>query len=167
MKKRYFWMLLCAAAIVVADQLTKWLTVRHIPPGGIVPVWDGVIHLTYLRNSGMAFSLYEGGRWVFLLFTVVFLVLAVLAALKDWFPHPVVRVSLVLVTGGAVGNLIDRLFYGSVVDMIEVEFIRFAVFNVADIFLTVGAGLLLVWILFLDRKKPKREEAGLDQDHPM
>lgn len=167
MKKRYFWMLLCAAAIVAADQLTKWLTVRNIPPGETVPIWDGVVHLTYLRNSGMAFSLYQGGRWVFLIFTVLFLVLAALAAVKDWFPHPLFRVCLVMVTGGAVGNLIDRLLYGSVVDMIEVEFIRFAVFNVADIFLTMGSGLLLIWILFLDRKKPEREENGIDQDHPV
>lgn len=167
MKKRYFWMLLCAAAIVAADQLTKWLTVRRIPPGETVPIWDGVVHLTYLRNSGMAFSLYQGGRWVFLIFTALFLALAALAAVKDWFPHPLFRVCLVLVTGGAVGNLIDRLLYGSVVDMIELEFIRFAVFNIADIFLTTGAGLLLIWILFLDRKKPKREENGIDQNRPV
>lgn len=165
MKKRYIWMLLSIAGIVAADQFTKWLTVRHIAPGEIVPVLDGVVHLTYLRNNGMAFSLFEGGRWVFLLFTAVFLVLAALTAVKDWLPHPLARASLVMVTGGAVGNLIDRLLYGSVVDMIEPELIRFAVFNVADIFVTVGAALILVWAFFLDRKKPTREETGIDHDH--
>lgn len=165
MKKRYIGTLLGAAGIAAADQFTKWLTARNIAPGGVVPVWDGVVRLTYLRNSGMAFSLFEGGRWVFLVFTAVFLTLAVLAVVKDWLPHPLARTGLVMVSGGAVGNLIDRLLYGSVVDMIELEFIRFAVFNVADIFVTVGAALILVWALFLDRKKPAREGSGVDHDH--
>lgn len=167
MKKRLMWMLAGVAAIVAADQLTKWLTVRNIAPGEIVPVWDGVVHLTYLRNTGMAFSLFEGGRWAFLAFTVVFLVLAALAAVKDWLPHPLARVSLVMMTGGATGNLIDRLVYGSVVDMIEPEFIRFAVFNVADIFLTAGAGLIVVWILFSDRKKSEQKEDSVDHENPV
>lgn len=165
MKKRYLFLLIGAAAIVGADQLTKYLTVQNIPLGGIVPVWDGVVHLTYLRNSGMAFSLFEGGRWVFLAFTVIFLAFATLAAGKDWMPHPLAKIALAMLAGGAVGNLIDRLIYGSVVDMIEVEFIRFAVFNVADIFVTLGAALLLVWAIFLDRKKP--EEKKVDDENPV
>lgn len=165
MKKRYFWMLFGIAAIAALDQLTKWLTVRYIAPGEIIPVWDGVVHLTYLRNSGMAFSLYEGGRWFFLAVSAVFLVLAALGLVKNWFPHPLAKVSLVMVAGGAVGNLIDRLFYGSVVDMIEPELFQFAVFNVADIFLTVGAGMILVWAIFLDRKKPKQKEESVDHNH--
>lgn len=157
-------MLLGAAAIAGADQLTKYLTVRNIPPHAVVPLWPGVVHLTYLRNAGMAFSLFEGGRWVFLALTAVFLVFAVLAAARDWFPHPVGRTALSMLAGGAVGNLIDRLLYGSVADMIELEFINFAVFNVADIFVTAGAGLLLVWALFLDRRKSEAR-TGNEKDH--
>ncbi len=157
-------MLTGAAAIAGADQLTKYLTVRKIPLHAEMPLWPGVAHLTYLRNAGMAFSLFEGGRWVFLALTAAFLVFAVLASARDWFPHPLGRTALTMLTGGAVGNLIDRLLYGSVVDMIELEFIHFAVFNVADIFVTVGAGLILIWVLFFDRKKPAARTAN-ETDH--
>ncbi len=161
MKRRELWMLLCVLAIAAADQLSKWLTVRAIPPHGRVPLWPGVVHLTCLHNSGMAFSLFEGGRWVFLILTVVFLALAALALRRSWVPHPLGRWALVSIAGGAMGNLIDRLFYGAVVDMIELEFVDFAVFNVADIFVTVGAALLLVWGLFFDRER-KGDGAGHD-----
>jgi len=163
--KRYLMMLLGVAGIVAADQAAKYLTLAHIPLHGVVPVWDGVVHLTHLRNSGMAFSLFEGGRWVFLALTLAFLALAVTAAVRDWLPHPVGRTALVFLAGGAVGNLIDRLLYGSVVDMIEVDLIQFAVFNVADIFVTIGAALLLIWGLFLDRnKKDVPKDSGTSEE---
>ncbi len=162
MKRRYVLMPLGAALIAVADQLTKYWTVRAIPLYGTVPLLDGVVRLTHLRNTGMAFSLFEGGRWLFLVLTAVFLVLAALAVWKDWLPHPLARAALVMLSGGAVGNLIDRLRTGAVVDMIELEFIRFAVFNVADIFITLGVVLLMVWAVFFDRKgKGKRHESPM------
>jgi len=151
-------MALGTVLIAAADQLTKYWTVRAIPLYSTVPLLDGVVRLTHLRNTGMAFSLLQGGRWLFLIFTAAFLVLAALAVWKDWLPHPLARAALVMLTGGAVGNLIDRVRTGAVVDMIELEFIRFAVFNVADIFVTLGAVLLLVWAVFFDRKGKAHED---------
>ena len=161
---RYLFMLLGAGAIVGLDQWTKYLTVQNIPLSGTVPVWDGVFHLTYFRNAGMAFSLLEGARWFFLVLTVVFLAVAVLAVVKKWLNHPLALTALTCIVGGAIGNLIDRAMTGEVVDMIELEFMRFAVFNVADCFLTVGTALLVIWVLFLDRKKPAPPKEDVHED---
>lgn len=141
--------------IVCADQITKYLTIVHIPLGDIIPVWDGVFHFTYLRNTGMAFSMLEGGRWFFLVLTVVALILMVLAVRKKWVDHPTGLWALAAIGGGAIGNLIDRIRFGYVIDMIEVEFMDFAVFNVADSFVVCGAILLVIYVFFFD--KPKKE----------
>lgn len=146
-----------AVFAVILDQVTKYLVVQHIPYGGHVAVWPGVFHLTHIHNTGMAFSLLEGGRWVFLVVTVVALALMVLSIVKKWFSHSLTLWSLAAVAGGAVGNLIDRLLLGYVVDMIEVEFIRFAVFNVADCFVVCGGILLAVSIMLFEKDPPKKE----------
>lgn len=163
---RYLAMALGAGAIVGLDQLTKYLTVQHIPLYGTVPVWDGIVHLTYFRNTGMAFSLLEGSRWLFLVLTAAFLVVAVLAVVKKWLTHPLALTALTMIVGGGVGNMIDRAIHGYVVDMIEVDFMNFAIFNVADCFVTIGAVLLVIWAIFFDRRKPKTPEEAAD-DHSL
>ena len=145
-----------AVLSVVLDQVVKTLVTAYIPYGGKVPVWPGVFHLTNIHNSGMAFSLLEGGRWFFLVMTLAAFVLLIVVLKKKWITHPVGLWALAAITGGAVGNLIDRIRFGYVVDMIEVEFMRFAVFNVADCFLVCGAILLVIYALFFD-KKPKED----------
>ena len=141
--------------IVCADQITKYLTITHIPLGDIIPFWDGVFHFTYLRNTGMAFSALEGGRWFFLALTAVALVLMVMAITKKWVDHPLGLWALAAIGGGAIGNLIDRIRFGYVVDMIEVEFMDFAVFNVADSFIVCGAIALVIYTNFFDN--PQKE----------
>ncbi len=149
----YCILILFAVLAVVLDQVVKALVTAHIPYGGTVPVWPGVFHLTHYRNTGMAFSLLEGGRWFFL--AVTLLVFAALAYVlkKKWITHPVGLWALASIAGGAAGNLIDRIRFGYVVDMIELEFMRFAVFNVADCFVVCGAVLLVIYALFFDKKK--------------
>ena len=147
-----------AVLIVILDQVTKYLTVSNIPLGGIVPFWDGLFHFTYIQNTGMAFSMLEGGRWFFLIMTAAAFVLLVITLKKGWITHPTGLWALASITGGAIGNLIDRALYGYVVDMIEVEFMRFAVFNVADCFVVCGAILLVIYAFFFD-KPQKKEDA--------
>ena len=101
-----------AAAAVVLDQVSKYLTVKHIPLHEIVPLWDGVVHLTHLRNTGMAFSMLQGGRWFFLVMTLVVFVLLGVAVKKKWVSHPVSLWALAAIAGGAIGNLIDRVRLG-------------------------------------------------------
>ncbi|MFI3313902.1 MAG: signal peptidase II [Eubacteriales bacterium] len=154
----YILLFLTTVGVIALDQWTKFLTIANIPMYGQIPVWDGVFHLTYILNTGAAFSMLEGQMWFFFLITLAFLVGVGLVIWKKWITHPVGLFAIAMITGGAIGNFIDRMTIGAVVDMIEVEFMDFAIFNVADSFIVVGAILLCIWAIFLDRK-PKEKQA--------
>ncbi len=139
-----------AAVIVAADQITKYLTVRNIPPD--VPVIDGLFHLTYVQNTGAAWSMLEGARWLFVALFAVLTVLVVWEYFKKPLPFSKFdRWCIAAIYGGGMGNIIDRIFRGYVVDMIEVEFISFPVFNVADCFITCGCIALMVSLFFFNK----------------
>ena len=116
-----------------------------------------MFHFTYLQNTGMGFSLLEGYRWFFIVLTFAALGLMILAVKKKWINHPTGLWAIAFMAGGALGNLIDRIRLGYVVDMICVEFIDFPVFNVADSFVVCGAILLVIYTFFFD--KPKKEKS--------
>jgi signal peptidase II len=140
--------------LVLLDQAVKYLVRTGIPLGGSVDFLPGFLGFTHIHNAGAAFSMLSGARWFFVALTLVFVVLAMWALLKKKFPHPLGRWSLVLVVAGAIGNLIDRAIFGYVVDMIEVQFMHFAIFNVADIFVVVGGICFCIYYGFLhDRVK--------------
>ena len=140
------------------DQFTKYLTVQNLALGENFAVWPGVFHFTHLRNEGMSFSMFEGGRWVFVIITFAVIAFCLFAMWKKWIDHPFGLISLASVLGGAVGNLIDRIRWGGVVDMIEVEFIRFAVFNVADIFVVCGGIAFCIYGVFFWKEPEKKEK---------
>jgi signal peptidase II len=136
-------------SFLVIDQITKAVVraTMHVGDsfGGFIPF---LINLTYVRNSGAAFGLFPGQRPVFLLTSA--LVLFVIAAYwRRARPHqwPVV-IALAMIAGGSVGNLIDRALVGHVTDFFEFAFVQFPVFNVADIGIVGGVGVLMAWVLF-------------------
>ena len=150
-----------AVLVLIADQALKCWTTNNIPLGETVPLIPGVVHLTYVQNFGGAFGILEGFRWFFLLVTALFLVIAIYALVKQKINGSFGRWTAALVVAGASGNAIDRAIDGYVVDMIEVEFIRFQVFNIADCFITVCGILFCLYILvnrdpliFSARNKP-------------
>ena len=150
---------LFAVLIVVADQITKLLVVDRIPLFDQVKAIPGLFHLTYVQNTGAAFSSFQGMRWMFV---GIFLALTVLL-LFEYFKKPMPfstfeRFCLAAVYGGALGNVIDRVRLGYVVDMICVDFIDFPVFNVADCFITCGSVLLLVHLIFFNKAFWKDEK---------
>jgi len=153
----YFALILICIASVLIDQIIKYLVVANIALGAQVPLIPGIVHLTYVRNTGAAFSILEGQRVFFLILTAAFLVLMVLCVIKKWLPKPYLWI-LSVITGGAVGNVIDRYLYGYVTDMFEVEFMNFAVFNFADICITCGAVVLAVYAIFFDKSDFLRDE---------
>ena len=160
-----------AVLIVILDQVTKYMTVSNIPLGGIVPFWDGLFHFTYIQNTGMAFSMLEGGRWFFLIMTAAAFVLLVITLKKGWITHPTGLWALASITGGAIGNLIDRIFNdGKVIDMFYIKLIDFPIFNVADLFVTLPGGLfclLLIREIIAEEKAKKTtalEENNEDHD---
>lgn len=153
--KKWLLLGLFMAFIMAADQITKALVRANIPYGTGVRVIPGVVQLTYVRNTGAAFSMLSGARWFFLALVVVFFAVIAVLIWKKVLSKPAELWSLAAIGGGALGNAIDRAATGEVTDMIEPLFVQFAVFNVADIFITCGAVFLVVYMLFFDREKRK------------
>ena len=147
---------LFTALIVAADQITKALVRARIPAGAEIPVIPKVVCLTWVENSGAAFSMLSGMRWLFLALVAVFLVVVGLLIYKKVVTGTCELWCLAAIIGGALGNAVDRAVRGTVTDMIEPLFIDFAVFNVADSFITCGAIVLVVYVLFFDKEKAKK-----------
>lgn len=154
---------LLVAALVALDQLVKYLVVQNIPLGHHVPFLPYILDLTYVQNTGAAFSLFNEHTWILTLISLVMSVVLAVALVKKFFRHPLGRVCLSLLLAGAVGNLIDRALQGYVVDMFNVLFMNFAVFNVADICVVVGGiGAALYYLLLWDQLEgPKSRENNL------
>lgn len=150
-----------AALIVLLDQLFKYYISMTVDFGAHVALIPGVIRLTYVENTGAAFGLFSNNaRWVLVavsgVCTVVMIVVLLRYKMRSWG-----RIGLAMVLGGAVGNLVDRVAIGYVVDMFEFEFVNFAVFNIADIFITVG-GILFILYYILDIVAEGREKKAGD-----
>lgn len=146
-----------AAALVVLDQVVKYLTKAGIAPGEHVPLLPHILELTYVENTGAAFSLFARHTWVLALISLAMSVVLAVALWKNFFRHPLGKIPLALLLAGAVGNLLDRVFRGYVVDMFNVLFMRFAVFNVADICVVTGGIAAALYYLLL---APKLEAPG-------
>lgn len=149
---QFLYMVLFAAGIVAVDQITKFLTVAHIGLYQHVEMLPGVLGLTYVQNTGAAFSSFEGMQWLFALIFLAFTGLILWEYFKK--PQPFTRLErwcIAAIYGGGLGNMIDRLRYGYVVDMIKTEFMEFPVFNVADCFITCGCIMLLVHLVFFNK----------------
>ena len=149
-----------AAALVALDQLVKYLVLEHIPLGAHVPFIPHIVELTFVKNTGAAFSILSEHTWLLALVSLVMSGVLAAAIWKNFFHHPLGKLTLTLLLGGAVGNLIDRVFRGFVVDMFNVLFMNFAVFNVADICVVVGGIAAGVYYALLMDKLEGRKEEG-------
>lgn len=151
---------------IVADQIVKYWAATDLQVRGTIPLWEGVFHLTYCENTGAAFSMFSGQRWMLLAVTIVLLVGLLYALCKNWMQNAFGRMSLRLIISGAIGNMIDRFLLGYVVDLFDFRLINFPIFNVADILLCVGVGMMVLYILFMEPKIEKaKKEAAQDGDH--
>jgi len=143
---------LFAAGIVAVDQITKYLVLTKIPLYGQVEFLPGFLGLTYVQNDGAAWSSFSGMQWLFILIFAVFTVGIVWEYRKkalgftrfEWW-------CIAAIYGGGLGNIIDRVRFGYVVDMIETQFISFPVFNVADCFICCGCIALMVHLVFFNK----------------
>ena len=150
---QFFYMALLAAGIVAADQYTKFLTVAHIALYQDVELIPGFLGLTYVQNTGAAFSSFQGQQWLFALIFVVFTVAVVYEYFKKSMPFTTLECwCIAAIYGGGLGNMIDRIRLGYVVDMIETKFMEFPVFNVADCFITCGCVVLMISLCFFNRQ---------------
>lgn len=156
---QFIYFLLFGAGIVAADQFVKYLTVTSIPLYGHVNFIPGFIGFSYVQNNGAAFSSFAGMQWLFALIFIAF----TCAVAYEYFKKPMPfttfeRWCIAAVYAGGLGNMIDRLRLGYVVDMIETEFMNFPVFNVADCFITCGCIALGVHLAFFNTAFWKDEE---------
>ena len=141
---------------VILDQLTKAIVVSQMALYEEVPFLPGLIRFYHTRNTGAAFSMFSDNRWVFMVFSVIAMMIMTYLLVKFHGRHWLLSVSLAAVLGGRIGNMIDRVLSGYVVDFLDFQFMKFAVFNVADIFVTCGSVALAVYILFIEPKVEKR-----------
>lgn len=147
-----------AAVVIAGDQLTKAWVMNTLKPIGDIPLWEGVFHFHYAQNTGASFGMLPGFKWVFTAFSVAasIAIIAYIVRQRRWLPA-MLAVPLGLMLGGAIGNLIDRIRVGYVIDFLYFKLINFAIFNVADSCLVVGAILLAVYLVFL---LPRHEAAA-------
>ena len=150
---------LMVLGVVIVDQWTKLLVLDGIPLYGHVDAIPGLFHFTYVQNTGAAFSSFQGQQWLFMLVFVV-LTVAVIWEFKNkkmGFSN-FERWCIAAIYFGGLGNMIDRVRLSFVVDMFEVEFMNFPVFNIADCFITCGCIAMLVSLVFFNKEFWKDEK---------
>ena len=154
------------AVLVGLDQLTKWLAIVYLKGKPDITCIPGVIDFHYVPNDGAAWSILSGERWFLVALTSLIIVALFAFVLMGKFRrYKMFNISATLIIAGGIGNLIDRMVQGYVVDFIKTTFMEFPVFNVADCFIVVGSILLLVFFLFFYEEKAPAEVANGNETH--
>lgn len=142
--------------IIIFDIITKRIAVFSLKDISTVPIIQDILHLTYVENRGAAFGMLQNQRWIFMIVTVIVIIAIIYFKTKNKSTFKLLDLGLSFVLGGAVGNMIDRVILGYVVDFIDFRIINFPVFNVADIFVVIGAIILVIFYIFFDKAEEKR-----------
>lgn len=148
--------------VVILDQITKYLTKYFMALHESKDIIGNFLRYTYIRNPGMAFGIQIGNKTLFTIFSIIASIVIFIYLLKTRGDKKYVKLSLSLILGGAIGNLIDRVLYGSVVDFIDVGIgdLRWPVFNIADSAVSIGMVILIAIILFEKKDSETPEEVG-------
>ena len=151
------------AGSVFLDQLTKWLAVVYLQGEPSFPLWRDVLHFTFVKNEGAAFGMLANHRWVFMSISTLAVILMTAVLFFYAKEHKMFCISLAAVISGGIGNMIDRVANGYVVDFLRFEFYKdFPVFNVADIFVTLGCICLAVYMIFIDKTIFREQKAAVE-----
>ena len=154
-----FLIILSICVLVGIDQLTKWLAVVNFSESPDMVFIPGLVEFTYHENPGAAWGMLQNHRWVFMLTSTVAIIgILIYLAKNRKNLHTMSVIAFTLIVAGGVGNMIDRVLIGYVVDFINFLFIDFPVFNFADMCVTVGAAVMIAWLLFVDLPSSVREE---------
>lgn len=158
--------ILITAGLIGVDQLTKWIAVSNLKSADPVVLLDGVLSFSYTENTGAAWNLFSGQKWLLIGMTSIVLIGVLAVLLCGRFQsYKMANIGGVLVVSGGLGNLIDRLVRGYVVDFIKVDFIDFPIFNLADCFVVIGALMLFVYFVFFYSDHSGTEKQK-DEDTP-
>ena len=152
---------LAIALCVAADQAVKLYVTAHLALYETAPLLPGFVELFYIRNTGGGFSILEGQTWLLTLVTALLMAGIAVLLVKKIFPHPLAMWTLTLILGGGLGNLIDRVRLGYVVDMFNFQFMSYPVFNLADVLVVGGTiGFAAYYLLLHDKVQAKKEAEG-------
>lgn len=160
-KKEWVFPLVMSIILIAFDQYTKFLAVTSLKPLGSIVFIEGFMDFTFVENRGIAFGMLSGKRWIILLTTIIISAVIIwnyfnLPEVKE---YKSIKYAMILVFSGAIGNIIDRLFRGYVVDFFEFTFFNYPVFNVADCFVVVGAIVLSFMVLFVIKDDDEKENS--------
>ena len=145
------------------DQLTKLIAVKYLEPVSTVPIIKDVLHFTFVTNDGMAFGMLDDHRWIFMSVSVIMIAVLGYLLYAGRLEGKLYKTSVSLIISGGIGNMIDRIALGEVIDFVDFRLIDFAVFNFADSVVCVGAGLLVLALVIeitKEAKKKKPEESA-------
>ena len=148
------------AILVAIDQIIKLLVIEHLKPIGSLILIDGFIQLNYAENTGAAFGSFSGKTTFLSIFTLAIIILGLIYLFVKKRKVDVEYICISLIISGGLGNLVDRIFRGYVVDYIEPLFVDFAIFNFADILVTCSCIVLVIWLMYeiyRENKNEKRE----------
>ena len=141
------------AGIIILDRLVKYWAMAVLAPAVEIEGIRGIFHFYYVENTGAAFSILREHTWILIIITALVVVAGIYVLFFKKLSLPY-QICIAAIVGGGIGNLIDRIFYGYVVDMFMFDFVEFAIFNVADIFITLGGIAVIVVLLFFDNENP-------------
>ena len=156
--------ILAVVLCVAADQTLKHWTVANLALYESAPLIPGIVELRYIQNTGGGFSILTGHTWFLAAMTAVLMLGIALLLVKKVFTHPLAVWSLVIILGGGIGNLIDRVRLGFVVDMFNLQFMNYPVFNVADILVVCGAIAFGVYYMLIDDKVRTQKESPVGEE---
>jgi len=149
--------------VVALDQLTKYLIKTNLDLNSTIPLLDGIFHITYIQNSGAAFSMFQNKTGFLIAMQLIVITIVLVYLIKrQKKEHWCLLVSLSLIAAGGIGNLIDRAMNGYVVDFLDFRF--WPIFNVADISVCVGCGLLVLYMFFIEPKGRRDKNQNMVQD---
>lgn len=155
--------LIVGAVLVIIDQIIKYFISAYLQPVGSVSVIDNIFSLTYVENKGVAFGMFSDMRWIFVALTSILLVIIIFYMLKKRPKGKFFYVCAALIIGGGIGNLIDRIFYGYVIDYLSLSFFP-PVCNFADYCITAGTIMLVIYLLFFSDILDSSKKAKIKND---
>ena len=149
--------LVIAGLVVVIDQVIKYFVAMYLPQAGVVTAIPHLLDLNYVENPGVAFGMFENMRWIFVALTSVIIVILLYTIIFKKIKSKMFLISSALIIGGGIGNLIDRVLYGYVIDYLQLSFFS-PVCNFADYAVTVGTVLLVIYLLFMSDSSKKENK---------
>lgn len=162
--------LIIIAAVIIIDQITKVIVYNDLRPletVNLIKIADKeVLNLTYCENTGAAFGIFKNGTLALLIVTTIVLAVMAVYLYKTKITNKIFNISIAMVIGGGIGNNIDRLFRGFVVDFIDFRIINFAIFNFADICIVLGIIICFIYLIFFDesyKAKPCDKKGNADE----